>query len=72
MDAKIKFIKILDDKAAAYLSDNGFSFVIQTINNNQKLCAFQQSDELMESLRAYYKDDDSLLACYIDDSTLTF
>lgn len=46
-----KFIKILDEKVAKLLEGCGFLYVTERINENQAVYVFENTDELMNTIK---------------------
>ncbi len=70
-----KFIKIIDDKIAISLADSGFSYMKETINNEQEVFVFEATDEFMNAVSQYmtFSDDGSQSGIVlIEDCTLSF
>lgn len=48
-----KFIKIIDDKIAMSLADSGFSYMKETINENQEVFVFEATEAFMNEVNKY-------------------
>lgn len=46
-----KFIKLFDERIASALSDGGFSYIEEKVNDNQTVYCFEESPELVEAIR---------------------
>ena len=66
------FIKFIDESVAVALSDRGFSYMQEKINEGQTLYVFERSDELMAALNEVLCGDKYQNLICVDDSTLLF
>lgn len=63
-----KYIKLFDEKIAIALSDGGFSYTTENINQNQKIYVFEETDELREVLKKITNENNfSNVVIVIDD-----
>lgn len=71
-----KFIKIIDDKIAMSLADSGFSYMKETMNNNQEVFVFEATEALMSEVNKYMTfsegSEDGGDILLIEDSSLCF
>ncbi len=72
MENKINFIKIFDERIAHTLSDGGFSYTEENINDGQTVFCFEETPELKEALRTLYGDGNYEGAIFVRDGALLF
>lgn len=67
-----KYIKILDQKTADLISDSGFLYMKEKINENQEVYVFEKTEELESILQELSKDECFSQMCVVEDNTLFF
>lgn len=67
-----KYIKILDQKTADLISDSGFLYMKEKINENQEVYVFEKTEELESILHELSKDECFSQMCVVEDNTLFF
>lgn len=71
MANKVIFIIIINEEIATTLSNGGFSYVKENINNNQTVYVFEKSEELIAELLTLCDGDNSKIV-YVEDCRLNF
>lgn len=69
---KINFIKIFDEQVAIALSNGGFSYITEKINNNQTVFAFESTPELVEAISTLDSTGQYSRVVAVEDDTLSF
>lgn len=69
---EIKFIKIMDYEVAKLLSDGGFLYMTENINNSQKVYVFEETEELSKMLKDLCGDENFSGICIAEDDMLCF
>ena len=70
-----KFIKIFDEKIAMSLADSGFSYMKETINGNQEVFIFEESEAFMNEVNKYMtfgEGEDGGDVLLVEDTTMCF
>lgn len=70
-----KFIKIFDEKIAMSLADSGFSYMKETINGNQEVFIFEESEAFMNEVNKYMtfsEGEDGGNVLLVEDTTVCF
>lgn len=71
MADNLNFIVIINEEIATTLSNSGFYYVKENINNNQTVYVFEKSEKLIAELLTLC-DGDSSKIVYVEDCRLNF
>ena len=66
------FIKIFDERIATALSEGGFSYTTENINENQTLFVFEKCDDLDGALNELIKENNYSEIIIVEDPKLNF
>jgi len=66
------FYKIFDEKLAIELSDGGFLYTTETVNNNQKVYCFKKTKKLEKEIKKITKKYGDNIPIVVTGNTLNF